>query len=69
MKGQTDTFKLIVTSKPLDKNYFDIDIKMSADCTHDQIVKCIVAIIHVFENNVPECWGFALDRVMKEKDI
>ena len=69
MEGHTDTFKLIVISKPLDKDHFDIHVKMSADCSNCQIVKCMVAIIHEFENQLPECWGVALDRVMKEAGI
>ena len=69
MKGQTDTFELIVESKPIDVDHLDIHIKMSADCTNGQIVKCMIAIIHEFENQAPDCWYYALDRVMKEKGI
>lgn len=69
MKGHTDTFKLIVMSTPLDKDHFDIHIKMSADCTNGQIIKSMVAIIHEFEKMTPDCWRIALDKVMEEKGI
>lgn len=69
MKGHTDTFKLKVISTPLDKDHFDIHVKMSADCTNGQIVKCMVAIIHEFENMAPDCWAHALDIVMEEHGI
>ena len=64
-----DTFELNVLSKPVDEDHFDIHIKMSTNCTNGQIVKCMIAMIHQFENQVPDCWAYALDKVMKEKDI
>lgn len=64
-----DIFELNVISKPVDEDYIDVHIKMSANCTNGQIVKCMIAMIHEFENQVPDCWGFALDNVMKEKVI
>lgn len=69
MKRQTDTFELELTGKPVDEDHIDVRIKMSANCTNGQIVECMIAMIHEFENQVPDCWGFALDKVMKEKDI
>lgn len=69
MERQADTFELNVLSKPVDEDHIDVHISLSAYCTNGQIVKCLVAIIHEFENEVPDCWGFALDKVMSEKGI